>query len=88
MKSTPRGRNLVHHLDRAVFQNRLGARERHGIGNFPLTSFLIVVVWRSGVWTMMPFAGADDRAGAGEDAFFSVFVDGLEIIDPFVFAPH
>src|SRR5581483_8502128 len=73
----------------AVFENRLGARQRHGVGNLVGHVFFD----RGGLALRRlhhdaAFARADDGALAGERALLAVGLDALQIIDPLVFAAH
>ena len=71
--------------------SRIASAQASGMasGILSATSFLIVVVWRSGVCTMMPPSRALTMAPcAGGGALFAVGVDAFQVIDPFVLAAH
>ena len=76
-------------VDGAVFQNRLSAGQRHGIGNFIGNVFLDRrrLALRS-LHHHTAFARADDGAFTGKGALLSIVVDTFKIIDPFILAAH
>src|SRR6266850_3542781 len=76
-------------VDGTVFQNRLGAGQRHGIGNFIGNVFLDRrrLALRS-LHHHTAFARTDDGAFTGKGALLSIVVDTFEIIDPFILTTH
>src|SRR6266576_6885028 len=76
-------------VDGAVFQNRLGAGERHGIGNFIGNVFFDRRrLALGGLHHHTAFARTDDGAFTGKSALLSIVVDTFKVIDPFILTTH
>ena len=82
------GRNLLDDIFGTELHDRLGALERHLVGNLRLHLFLYRGGLALGRLDHDLFPGADDLSGACQCALFPILIDALEIVQPLILPPH